>query len=165
MIRAQSRERSERLAPPLPLGTLWPPLFSDSSELSRSSNDFRFRFEHRGGKVGAACMASVPAVAFLNDLDVITAIIGLATFGLGWTMVNYLAFTGEVSVKKVSTAAGILGGAGALSGAGFMLVVGNLVEETGNFAIAFGLVGAMPLVALAGIWYASSSTPPLRMNL
>jgi hypothetical protein len=46
-----------------------------------------------------------------------------------------------------------------------MLLVGNLVEGTGNFAIAFGLVGAMPLVALAGIWYASSSTPPLRMNL
>jgi ACS family hexuronate transporter-like MFS transporter len=104
---------------------------------------------------GAACMATVPAVAFLDDIDSITAVIGLATFGLGWTMVNYLTFTAEVSVAKVSTAAGILGGAGALAGAGFMLVVGNVVEQSGSFAIAFGLVGAMPIVALGGIWYAS----------
>lgn len=111
---------------------------------------------------GALCMATVPLVAQLSDLDAITAVICLATFGLGWFMVNYLAFTGEVSATKTSTAAGILGGAGSLAGAGFMLLVGGSVDRSGSFTFAFGMAGVMPLVALAGIWYSSSGGQPRR---
>ncbi len=102
--------------------------------------------------VGAACMMSVPFASRLHSLDAITAIICLATFGLGWFMVNYLAFTSEVSAAKVSTVAGLLGGTGSLAGAGFMLLVGGSIERSGSFALAFLMAGAMPLVALVGIW-------------
>jgi hypothetical protein len=47
---------------------------------------------------------------------------------------------------------GLLGGTGSLTGAAFMLVVGGTLERSGSFGIAFVLAGAMPLVALAGIW-------------
>ena len=76
----------------------------------------------------------------------------VATFGLGWFQVNYLTFTSEVSVKRASTATGLLGGAGSLAGAAFMLFVGGTVEQSGSFAIAFAMAGLMPLVSFAGIW-------------
>jgi MFS family permease len=86
----------------------------------------------------------------------------LATFGLGWFMVNYLSFASEVSPKRVSTAAGILGGAGSLAGASFMLLVGSSVERSGGFSSAFLMAGLMPLVALGGIWYGTSA-PQMRL--
>ena len=96
---------------------------------------------------GRLCMASSPAVSQFHNLDIITANLCLATFGLGWFMVNYLAFTSEVSAKTVSTAAGLLGGTGSLAGAGFMLLVGNVVEANQSFNLAFLMAGLMPLVA------------------
>src|SRR5688572_23041926 len=41
---------------------------------------------------GALCMTGVPMVSWLRSLDLITAVICVATFGLGCFMVNYLAF-------------------------------------------------------------------------
>ncbi len=105
------------------------------------------------------CMMSIPAVSLLHDLDAITTIICVATFGLGGCIVNYLAFTAEVSAKRVSTAAGILGGAGSLAGSGFMLLVGDSVDRSGGFNFVFAMAGAMPLVSLAGMWF---STGPVR---
>jgi ACS family hexuronate transporter-like MFS transporter len=104
------------------------------------------------------CMMSIPAVSGLDDLDAITAIICVATFGLGGCIVSYLAFTAEVSAQKVSTAAGILGGAGSLAGAGFMLLVGDLVDRSGGFTFVFAMAGVMPLVSLAGMWFSTGPT-------
>jgi ACS family hexuronate transporter-like MFS transporter len=105
--------------------------------------------------LGALGMASIPLVAWLSDLDAVTAVICAATFGLGCCMVNYLACTAEVSSTRVSTAAGLLGGTGSLTGAAFMWLVGDLVTQSGSFGTAFVLAGLMPLVALAGLWVAT----------
>ncbi len=109
----------------------------------------------RVAATGALCMAAIPLVAWLQDLNWITALICLATFGLGCFMVNYLACTSEVSAKRVSTAAGFLGGTGSLAGAGFMWLVGDLVTRHGSFGVAFLLAGLMPLIALGGLWFAT----------
>jgi ACS family hexuronate transporter-like MFS transporter len=111
---------------------------------------------------GACCMAGVPMVGWLRDLDLVTGVICVATFGLGCFMVNYLAFASEVSATKVSTATGILGGAGSLAGAGFMWLVGDTVLRSGGFGLAFALAGAMPIVALAGLFYATRARPTPR---
>jgi sugar phosphate permease len=111
--------------------------------------------------VGALCMLAVPLVSRLTDLDGITAIICVAMFGLGVCIVNYLAFTAEVSATKVSTAAGILGGAGSLAGAGFMLLIGHTVQQSGGFAIAFAMASVMPLVSLAGMWFSTTHRAPV----
>jgi hypothetical protein len=42
-------------------------------------------------------MATILLVAWLKNLDAVTAIICTATFGLGCCMVNHLACTSEVS--------------------------------------------------------------------
>ena len=102
--------------------------------------------------VGALLMISIPVVSQLRDINWITAFLCIATFGLGWFQVNYLTFTSEVSVKRASTATGLLGGAGSLAGAAFMLFVGGTVERSGSFSIAFVIAGLMPLVALLGIF-------------
>jgi ACS family hexuronate transporter-like MFS transporter len=102
--------------------------------------------------IGAAGMAAIPLVSQLRDLNAITAIICLATFGLGWFLVNYLSFLSEVSPAKTSTVAGLSGGTGALTGAGFLWLVGHTVEGTGSFGIAFVMAGIMPVLALGGMW-------------
>jgi MFS transporter, ACS family, hexuronate transporter len=114
------------------------------------------KFEVRNARkivvaIGAALMMTIPFVSQLRDINHVTAFICLATFGLGWFMVNYLAFTSEVSAKKTSTAAGLLGGAGSLAGAGFMILVGQTVEKNKSFDIAFLMAGLMPLIAFIGI--------------
>lgn len=106
--------------------------------------------------VGACCMACVPLVSRMTTVNGITVVICVATFGLGCFMVNYLTFASEVSAKKASTATGILGGAGALAGATFMLIVGNKVLKDQNFAAVFVFAGIMPLIGLAGIWFATT---------
>lgn len=111
---------------------------------------------------GALCMMGVPAVSWMRSLDLITAMICVATFGLGCFMVNYLAFASEVSATKVSTATGILGGAGSLAGAAFMWLVGDTVMRSGGFAVAFACAGVMPLVALGGLFYATRTRPTPR---
>jgi MFS transporter, ACS family, hexuronate transporter len=111
---------------------------------------------------GALCMMGVPAVSWMRSLDLITAMICVATFGLGCFMVNYLAFASEVSATKVSTATGILGGAGSLAGAAFMWLVGDTVMRSGGFAVAFACAGVMPLVALGGLFYATRTRPTRR---
>jgi MFS transporter, ACS family, hexuronate transporter len=115
--------------------------------------------------VGAVFMAGIPLAGQLQNLNAITVLLCLATFGLGCFMVNYLAFTSEVSEKKVSTAAGLLGGAGSLAGALFMLLVGGTVEQSGSFALAFVLAGVMPLIALGGVFYATRKQTPLLAGL
>ncbi|MBP7143152.1 MAG: MFS transporter, partial [Opitutaceae bacterium] len=65
--------------------------------------------------VGGGCMMTVPLIALAKDLNLITGIISLATFGLGWFMGNYLTFSAEVSRKRTSTAVGLLGGIGSLA--------------------------------------------------
>ncbi len=101
--------------------------------------------------IGAACMMTVPLIAFTRNLEVITGLISLATFGLGWFMGNYLTFSAEVSRKRTSTAVGLLGGIGSLAGAGFMLLVGGSIERSGSFSLAFLMAGLMPAVSLVGI--------------
>lgn len=117
-----------------------------------------FGARRAGAAVGALCMATIPLVAWLKDLNAVTTVVCVATFGLGCFMVNYLACTSEVSTKKVSTAAGLLGGTGSLAGAAFMWLVGDLVTKSGSFGIAFVLAGAMPLVAMAGLWWTTRTT-------
>lgn len=114
---------------------------------------------------GTLCMMSVPAISRLASVNGITAVICLATFGLGGFMVNYLSFASEVSPKRVATATGILGGAGSLAGASFMLLVGSSVERSGGFSSAFLMAGLMPLVALAGIWFSTSARQTRRASI
>lgn len=101
--------------------------------------------------VGAACMFSIVGVLALDGLTAITAIISVATFGLGLFMPNYLAFASEVSLRRVSTVSGFLGAAGALTGAFFMWLVGWLAD-VGGFATPLVFVGVLPLISLLGIY-------------
>jgi ACS family hexuronate transporter-like MFS transporter len=101
---------------------------------------------------GALAMAAIPAVSYQQNLNIITGIVCLATFGLGWFMVNYLSFLSEVAPTRTSTVAGLSGGFGSLTGAGFVWLVGFTVDRSGGFGVAFLMAGIMPLVALASMW-------------
>jgi len=110
--------------------------------------------------VGGLSMAAIPAVSQIHDLNVITGLICLATFGLGWFLVNYFSFLSEVAPARTSTVAGFSGGFGSLTGAFFVWLVGYSVDATGGFAAAFLMAGIMPLLALAGMWIGPGSIKP-----
>jgi ACS family hexuronate transporter-like MFS transporter len=114
--------------------------------------------------LGSLCMTSVPLVIWLHDLNAITALLCVAAFGSGCTVVNYLAFVAEVSSRRVSTAAGILGGLGSLAGAGFMLLIGGAIEQSHSFRTVFIMTGVMPFAGFLGLWLSarqSPASPPL----
>lgn len=102
--------------------------------------------------VGVLCLMSSPILSQLTNVNLITALICVATFGLSWLIMNYMAFSAEVAVKRVSTAVGLLSGVGSLAGAGFMWLVGSVVEKYESFNLAFVMTGVMPLVALIAIF-------------
>ncbi len=112
--------------------------------------------------LGALCMSLVPIVTRLHDLNAITALIAVAAFGSGCCVVNYLAFVAEVSSTRVSTAAGLLGGLGSLAGAGFMLLIGGVIEQSHSFRIVFIMTGVMPFAGLLGLWL--SAREPKEMS-
>ncbi|HTU01151.1 MAG TPA: hypothetical protein VMG58_05020, partial [Candidatus Sulfotelmatobacter sp.] len=61
-------------------------------------------------------------------------------------------FVPEVSPRKISTAAGLLGGLGSLAGGGFMLLIGGAIEKSHSFRTAFLITGVMPFAGLLGLW-------------
>lgn len=122
------------------------------------------RFGLRRGRLGVAGfgtlgMALIPLVARFQDINLITAVICAAMFGLGCFIVIYLAYVTEISTARVATTAGLLGGIGSLAGAGFMLLVGNAVQATKSFDQTFFLSGFMPIGAFAGLLYCALHKP------
>lgn len=108
--------------------------------------------------LGAPLPCALLMLPLLESFVLVTAMIALATLGVGWFMVNYLAFVEELAHDRVATTAGLLGAAGSLSGAAVMWLVGAMTQATGSFDAAFGLMAAMPIVAAIGI-YISTTGP------
>lgn len=101
---------------------------------------------------GTVCMMSVLVIPFYIHSAVILTCVCLATFGVGWFMVNYLAFLQDISDEHVSTVAGWLGAAGCFSGAILMVVTGMISDMTGSYKSVFILMGLLPPLAYIGIW-------------
>lgn len=95
-----------------------------------------------------ACTACVPFTASTAHG---IALFAIANCGAGLWISMYLTLAQEVSATHVSTAAGLLGGAGSAAGALAMWAVGSWTQSTGSFtapliAVALAAVAA----ALAG---------------
>ena len=81
-----------------------------------------------------------------------------ATMGMaGWNS-NYLCFVQELSPRKVSAVAGVIGSAGAFAGAITLWLFGFISQMAGSFTPVFMIVAGMIGVASAGILF--SPEPP-----
>lgn len=78
-------------------------------------------------------------------------VLAVSALGLGWFMVQYLAFASDVAPGRESAAAGLLGAAGSISGGLFMALVGALAARSGGFALPFALVAGMPVIAIVAL--------------
>jgi MFS transporter, ACS family, hexuronate transporter len=74
-----------------------------------------------------------------------------ATIGMAGWNANYLCFVEELSPRKVSAVAGVVGSAGAFAGAIWLWVIGIISQAAGSFTPVFMLVAVMIGLASAGI--------------
>jgi ACS family hexuronate transporter-like MFS transporter len=100
----------------------------------------------------------VPAVHAVSATVVLLAIVN---FAIGIWISMYLTLAQEVSNEHVSTAAGLLGGAGALGGALAMWAVGRVTQATGSFAVPMTAVALAGLIAAAAGYAITSNDGPL----
>lgn len=90
--------------------------------------------------------AFVPAIP--QRSWVIAALV-VVNFAIGIWITMYLTMAQEVSEAHVSTAAGLLGGSGSLSGAFAMWWVGKVTQRTGSFAAPMAAVSIAAILAAA----------------
>ncbi|MBK7930525.1 MAG: MFS transporter [Bryobacterales bacterium] len=102
--------------------------------------------------VAASFLLSAAAfVPFAQTARAATVMLVVANVGIGIWIAMYLTMAQEVSVRAVSTAAGLLGGSGSLAGGAAMWAVGQVTQRTGSFQWVFFAVGAVAvLAAVAG---------------
>jgi MFS transporter, ACS family, hexuronate transporter len=96
------------------------------------------------------CLSAV--IPALGSVTAAVAALVLVNFGMGLWITSYLTMAQEVSGARVSTAAGLLGGSGALVGAMAMWAVGRLTKQTSSFAIPFAGVAVAAVVAAVAGW-------------
>jgi cyanate permease len=85
----------------------------------------------------------------------------VTNFGVGVWVTMYLTFTQEVAPESVSTAMGLLGGAGSMTGALAMAAVGAISQATSSFSIPMAAV----TVAGIGAAFAGLAASKLRTGL
>jgi ACS family hexuronate transporter-like MFS transporter len=103
--------------------------------------------------IGSALLMSVSvAMVAVASSDVATLLFLFGTtLGMaGWNS-NYLCFVEEVSTRKVSAVAGVVGSAGAFAGALTQPLIGYLSTSSGSFAPVFFLAAIAIWIASAGI--------------
>ena len=103
--------------------------------------------------IAATLLMSVSmALTPLVNSDVISLLLLFgATVGMaGWNS-NYLCFVQELSPRKVSAVAGVIGSAGAFAGAITLWLFGVVSQMAGSFTPVFMIVAGMIGLASAGI--------------
>jgi ACS family hexuronate transporter-like MFS transporter len=99
------------------------------------------------------------AVPFVPATSSAVAALIVVNFAIGMWLPQYLTLAQEVSSAHVSTAAGLLGGSGSLTGALAMWAVGRVTRLTSSFTIPLVSVAVASLLALvAGL--AATRRPP-----
>ena len=102
------------------------------------------------------CTLLITGGAFAGSIEsnvVLMILIALMAMGTAAFMANYFAFIQDISPKHTGLVAGILGGLGNLFAAGFHPVVGRIKDTTGSFSFLFLIVGLIPYVGLASLFW------------
>lgn len=122
------------------------------------------RLSHRGMAVSRARRTVLIAAALLmagsmaltplvrSDLMSLLLLFG-GTLGMAAWNSNYLCFVEELSPRKVSAVAGVVGSAGAFAGAITLWVFGIVSQAAGSFTPVFMMVAVMIWLATAGILF------------
>lgn len=105
----------------------------------------------------ALSMAFTPMVK--SDLFSLLLLFG-GTLGMAAWNSNYLCFVEELSPRKVSAVAGVVGSAGAFAGAITLWLFGIISQAAGSFTPVFLIVAAMICVATAGILFSREPVHP-----
>jgi nitrate/nitrite transporter NarK len=88
-------------------------------------------------------------------------LLAIVNFAIGIWISMYLTLAQEVSNEHISTAAGLLGGAGALGGALAMWAVGRVTQATGSSAVPMAAVAVAGVIAAAAGYAITSHDRPL----
>jgi ACS family hexuronate transporter-like MFS transporter len=109
-------------------------------------------------RVVMACMSPLivagVAVGQVATLESAMLLLSIMAAGTAAFMANYFAFTQEVSRRHTGLVVGYLGGIGNLFVAGFQPFAGAIKDLTGSFSSIFILIGLVPLLGLAALYWA-----------
>ncbi len=89
------------------------------------------------------------AIGLVGNDHAAVSLLSIIALGTAAFMVNYFAFTQEVSARHTGLVAGYLGALGNLFAAGFQPFTGWMHDVTGSHATVFAITGLAPLLALA----------------
>jgi MFS transporter, ACS family, hexuronate transporter len=79
-------------------------------------------------------------------------VLSIIAAGTAAFMVNYFAFTQEVTPRHTGLVVGFLGALGNLGAAGFMPIAGKLKDLTDSYSLDFAIIGLAPLIGLAALF-------------
>lgn len=102
-------------------------------------------------------------VGLIRSNTTVILLLALMAMATAAFMVNYFAFTQEVSTRHTGLIVGILGGLGNLAAAGFIPLAGWIKLRTGGFGPVFVLMGLIPFVGLVTLlagWGMSEGDAP-----
>ncbi len=102
-------------------------------------------------RVMTACTLLITCGAWVGMIKsdaIVMILLGVMALATAAFMVNYFAFTQEVSPRHTGLIVGILGGLGNLCAAGFLPVAGMVKVATGGYGPIFVVVGLLPFVGL-----------------
>ncbi len=89
------------------------------------------------------------AIGLVGNDHAAVILLSIIALGTAAFMVNYFAFTQEVSARNTGLVAGYLGALGNLFAAGFQPFTGWMHDVTGSHATIFAITGLAPLLGLA----------------
>lgn len=102
---------------------------------------------------------SVTLTPFAHSDALVVILLFLTTLGMaGWNS-NYLCFVEELSERKVSAVAGVVGSIGAFGGAVSLWLAGWISQSFGSFTPVFALVGLMIWLGSFGIVFTPEPRP------
>ncbi len=91
-------------------------------------------------------------IGLATDARAAVVVLSIIAAGTATFMVNYFAFTQEVTPRHTGLVVGFLGALGNLGAAGFMPFAGKMKDLTGSYSLDFAIIGLAPLIGLAALF-------------
>lgn len=101
--------------------------------------------------MGASLVFTALFANSVQNIYLCVALLAIAGFGITSLMTSLLACYQDISFASIGLVMGLLGGFGCVTGAIVNPMIGNYIDQTGNYNLIFILLGLVPLLTMSSI--------------